>query len=330
MKYIIKKLFFVFLFFNILSQEKNNNFVVFTSLYNEKNLERICEYIICLESNLKNKMIKQIHILYDKSRDDGKCLLLNYLKNKNVKIDFIKERPTYEYLFNLSNVKYPKSKIIICNADIYFDETLNLLSDYNLNNTFIGLTRWDVNKGGSTQLFMKASQDTWILQTPIRKFKSDFKLGVLGCDNAIMDQAVKNKFLTINPCLSIKTYHLHLSAIRNYSKKHHIQWGKDFKFLDYSYLVKRSEKNVFIPSLQLLAYYYAKNNNLINLVNLMLPLAIAAELKKFNWPLKEINKANINNVYLGETALSFAKKNKHLELVNLLLDFEANASIKDK
>lgn len=340
MKQIIKKLMFILIFSNLFFYNFgliNNGFALLINLYNEKKLERICEYIICLEENLKNKCIKKIHVIYDTSKDDGNCLLLNYLKRKEVLIKFINKRPTYEDFFNLSNSIYSNSKIIISNADIFFDETLDLLLNYDLNNKFIGLTRWNINKGGRSTLYLPRSQDSWIFQTPIKKFKSDFELGVLGCEHALMYNAIKNKFITLNPCFSIKTHHLHLSGIRNYSKNDHIKYLPGYEFLKHSYLnIKRkhesylTRKTIFNYSLELKAYDYAKKNKLNDLSELMLPLAIKAELNKINWKIKEVNDTTINKLnHLGETALIFSIKNKYFDLAELLLEFGADPRIVD-
>ncbi|MDR3646390.1 MAG: hypothetical protein P4L22_02500 [Candidatus Babeliales bacterium] len=259
-----------FIFGNIFLNNLSQGFILFTSLYNETNLDRICEYIICLEANLKNKMIKKIHILYDKSKDDDKCLLHAYLKQKKVIINYISKRPTYEEIFNLSNSIYPKSRIIISNADIYFDESLNLLSNYSLKNKFMGLTRWDVKKGGATKLYRNLSQDSWIYKTPIKNFKSDFELGVLGCENALIEQVLKNKFKAENPCFSIITYHLHLSGIRNYDKQFYIKTGPEYIPLNHSSLGQRKLERINTSKLKWLAYEYAKSKNLKMLANLML------------------------------------------------------------
>ncbi|MDR3646389.1 MAG: hypothetical protein P4L22_02495 [Candidatus Babeliales bacterium] len=265
---------------------EDNRFVLLTSLYNETNLDRISEYIICLEANLRNKMIKKIHVMYDNSKDDDECILFNYLMKRKVIIKPINKRPTYEDCFNLSNLLYPNSKIIISNADIYFDETLNLLSNYNLTNIFIGLTRWNININETPTLYHKLSQDSWIFCTPIKKFKSDFELGVLGCDNALIDHVKSNNFITINPCLSIKTYHLQLSGIRNYSKEHTIKCRPGYNPLDHSYLYKRSleqdintlNKGIELYnkykaySLEWQAYNYAIKNDLKEMADLILTL----------------------------------------------------------
>lgn len=235
----MKQLLFTFLGFIIVNNIEytysnsqivdQHKFVLILSLYNETDQARMQEYITCLENNLKHNSIKKIHILYDIAKDDQKNELFNYLKTKPVAINLIKGRPTFGSCFNFANSTYPNSKIILSNADIYFNETLALLDTYDLINKFLALTRWDVQKDGSLKIFKQSykeefdlrksstSQDVWIFETPLKKFKrDDFQLGTFKCDSAIAYQAWDSKLEVINPCLSIQCCHLHLSQIRNW------------------------------------------------------------------------------------------------------------------
>src|SRR6185312_9253148 len=108
--------------------------------------------------------------------------------------------------------------------DIYFNETLDLLRDYDLENKFLALTRWDVQKDGSLKPFIKStgesfdgSQDVWIFKTPIKRFNNArMQLGTTWCDGKIAYQAKKEGLIVLNPCKSIQCCHLHLSNVRNY------------------------------------------------------------------------------------------------------------------
>jgi hypothetical protein len=157
-------------------------------------------------------------VLYDVTDDDDDNFLFNYLKTRPVKISLIKGRATYGDFFKIANEKYPSSKIIVTNADIFFNETLWALKDYDLTNKFLALTRWDVLADGSLKMRRdRDSQDTWIFSTPLKKFKNDnVMLGVVGCDPEIAYHAHESGLRVINPCLTIRCCHLHLSNIRNY------------------------------------------------------------------------------------------------------------------
>jgi len=187
-----------------------------TTLYNETNAERRAEYITCLENNLKNSCIKTIHVLYDTARDEGSLELLDYLKTKNIILEYIVGRPTYQYCFDLANKMYPDRAIILTNADIYFNHTLDLLRDYDLSNKFLAITRWDLLVDGSLALYNTIeSQDVWIFNTPLRSFdKANFEIGTVCCDPLIAGQAWLSGLEVINPCFSIQCCHCHLSGVR--------------------------------------------------------------------------------------------------------------------
>lgn len=210
-----------------------NKFILMTMLYNEKKKARKREYMTCLQRNLANPAIERVHIFYDTSCERSNSSFARDLASLPITITPIKGRATFGDLFSYAAQEYNNRLIIICNADIFFDETLNLLTTIDFSNLFIALTRWDMHQDGSTSprgaLWNTAtnrwehkgntpsgSQDAWIFQAPLPPFNNDhIKMGTLWCDPCIAYQAYAVGLQVINPCLSIKAYHLHLSAIRH-------------------------------------------------------------------------------------------------------------------
>lgn len=199
-------------------------FIFITVLYNETNSRRMQEYIDCLHYNLEHPLIEKIHIIYDTSKDDNKNKLLRFLQTKDLDITFINGRPTYGYCFSLANVLYPHRTIMVSNADIYFNKTLNKLKNVDLANKFIVLTRWNIGLGGRKRLeYIRRrkpniwSHDTWIFQTPLIPFEhDDIQIGTAYCDCRIAYQAQKAGLTVLNPCLSIECCHLHQSRVRHH------------------------------------------------------------------------------------------------------------------
>jgi len=211
--------------FVFLAHAQSDNFVMITSLYNEKEEARIAEYVVCMEKNLVHPLIDTIHVLYDTAKDDSEeSILLDYLRSKKVIIHYIQGRPTYHECFELANTLHPGRRIIIGNADIYYNETLGLLDTYDLADKFLALTRWNVQEDGSIKIYMWpnnkeaiGSQDVWIFKTPIKPFKDQsVTIGVPHCDARIAYQAKQSGLTVLNPCLSIQACHVHLSGIRHY------------------------------------------------------------------------------------------------------------------
>lgn len=253
MKTSMKKNIFISLLMFFSSIIANQNFVLITMLYNEKNVVRLQEYITCMEKNLAHPLIDTIHVLYDSTNDDQENMMLNYLLEKDVVIDFINGRASYARCFDLANTLYYGRKIILTNADIYFNNTLYALQDYDLTNKFLALTRWNVQEDGNLVPYrvpshkgyvyiqkwsnrrkkyvtrrrrrwvgptdITGSQDTWIFQSPIKKLESSaIKVGTIACDNRIAFIAQQEGLEVINPCKTIQCCHLHLSQVRHYRR----------------------------------------------------------------------------------------------------------------
>jgi hypothetical protein len=118
--------------------------------------------------------------------------------------------------------------VAFANADIYLDDSWRLLWSTDLETPkFLALLRWDVDTEGKATLFgpRADSQDTWVVSSNAVKAVEwdwqalNFPFGKGGCDNAITVEMFRKRFLVANPALSLKTYHLHTSAIRNYDPR---------------------------------------------------------------------------------------------------------------
>jgi hypothetical protein len=218
-----------------------NKYKLITTLYNETNRKRIKEYKKCLKRNGNHMLIDEIHVLYDTEKDDSRrqSRLLKFLEKKaGIRSGYIKGRPTYEEMFNYANAQFPGSRIIICNADIYFNETLFLLNDIGLEKMFLVLSRWDLVSGEKARLihdklndFNYMSADAWIFKTPLSiNFTCDYRLGTMFCDSFLNAQLFKSGLNVYNPCFDVQACHLHkeweevkLKKSKDYSSKHKLE-----------------------------------------------------------------------------------------------------------
>jgi hypothetical protein len=166
---------------------------LFYNYYEDKNPIRKKEIDFCLQKNLTNSHIKTI-------------------------IVETPQKPTYSYFFQkINEVTEPEDVNIICNSDIFFDETIALAENIK-HKEFYALLRWEYFPNIAPQFHERPdSQDTWIVRGKIENVFGNFTLGIRGCDNRIAYEFQKAGYNVINPSKSIKTYHVHNSGIRNYT-----------------------------------------------------------------------------------------------------------------
>lgn len=168
---------------------------------------------------IKNKKCKYITEII--------CLLEEDIQ---IPVDVIKikveQRPTFNTLLSYSSLDKWN---IIANTDIYFDDTISIVSKYGKND-FLALTRYEIENNVPIFVPRADSQDSWIYYGIPKKIDANFTQGVLGCDNALCFRAVEAGYNVINPSITIKTYHLHSSKERDYYSiatvpgPHHFIW----------------------------------------------------------------------------------------------------------
>jgi hypothetical protein len=186
--------------------------ILFQNFYRDKNPKRNQELETCLVANCNNKFIEKVVLLIDGPHfpDHDHPKIRPYLMTR---------RPTYSDIFYEINTEVPIGKIVaFANSDIFFDETIASASALRQDECF-ALSRWDV-KGDKAIPFHRAdSQDVWIFRTPVIEVEANFTPGVPGCDNRIARMLKDAGYKLINPCKSIKAYHLHEGGEHNYSSK---------------------------------------------------------------------------------------------------------------
>lgn len=218
--------------------------------FKSKNPEREKEYITCLKENLKNPEIDVIHIFNDNVD------FVNELLEKNDKIISIdqKDRMTYKDFFDYSN-EYLKGEVsIIANADIIIEESIKYVKEVEIDDYFLCLTRYDMQKNGNVTYPPNhfGTQDTWIYKSPIKTNGSDFNLGKPGCDNRIPYIMEQNGCKVSNPSRQIITRHLHLTGYRTYNNDSDVILG------EYIYMIPTDNVNILSQK----RYLYNDNGNI--------------------------------------------------------------------
>ncbi len=166
---------------------------LFYNYYEDKNPVRKREIDFCLQRNLNNKLITTV-IIESASK------------------------PTYEFFFEqINKITGPDDINIICNSDIFFDETISLVSGIK-DKQLYALSRWNWFNDNYVVFFDRPdSQDTWIVKGKVEGVFGNFTLGIRGCDNRIAYEFNKAGYGVTNPSKSIRSYHVHNSGVRNYT-----------------------------------------------------------------------------------------------------------------
>ena len=182
-----------------------------TPYYLDSRKERMKELNYCLRKNLNNSLISEVVLVTDTP--------INIHFHKKLTVINIGRRQMFSDLSNLANSINPNGLNIVCNADIYFkEEDVLKLSKIDYTDTVLALSRWNINKkGGPTLQSNSDSQDSWIW-CGVLDVDGNFNMGQRGIDNRIAFELGKN-YNVINPGHTIKSYHLHISEMRNYTGK---------------------------------------------------------------------------------------------------------------
>lgn len=188
---------------------------IFVSYYKASTPERQAEIDYCLKANCENPLIDKIYV--------ASGFILPVESDKIVeKFSHDNNKPTYAQFINVVNYYSEESDInIIANSDIIFDDTIALTSEMKSDECW-ALSRWEMKEDNTKhpvqiQIYGD-SQDCWIFRGKIKPLdKSDFPLGMMGCDNRIAYEIKKAGYKISNPSKSIHTWHFHNSNVRGYN-----------------------------------------------------------------------------------------------------------------
>lgn len=198
----------------------SNKAVFITSVYDEKNEQRVEDYIYCIKVNFN--FFDQIVCVYEET--DG--TFLHKLKEKLSHEIFSKLiifkyplRPTFEFFFELSDLFFTDCFIHISNSDIAVDTTIKLIPEYLTSDKFFVLSRTEttpvsrensgliLNQLGIANTF---SVDMWVYKSPRKyNFKGSFEIGTFHCDSYLNYFISNSGYALYNPCLSINIMHIH-------------------------------------------------------------------------------------------------------------------------
>jgi hypothetical protein len=213
----------------------DDRFVVLTEYFRSDHPGRRKEIIKSIEVNARIPQTKRVVLFIDPEIEFPKELERVLSKENFNKIEVHELTPggrsTYSDLLSYANEYLVGENCALCNNDISFDETLDLLKDtegFDLEGHFVCLTRWDLMHDNSLRFKQPArirrnSQDAWVFKPllPTKMIeRGGFYMGRPGCDGMISYLATISGLKVFNPSGTVRAKHLHLSRRRTYSRKH--------------------------------------------------------------------------------------------------------------
>jgi len=192
---------------------------ILTSLYVDKNPQRVEEYKLALQLNLNNPHVNHVHVMWDNCGGEIEHFISPHEKLTIVPHD---GRPSFKTLFEYCNTQKSRALWCVCNGDIVVTDDVHKLQSINMNNNLLALTRWEFVSETDISIFHeheqpnKYSQDTWCFKTPIL-IPSELELihmGKVACDSKLSEVYKHYQRSIYNPCVDIKTLHMHMQNSR--------------------------------------------------------------------------------------------------------------------
>lgn len=216
----------------------SNTINLFVEYYLTKDSERQKEIDFVFSTNFNEISIDKIYVIIHNDNEEERIQKIYSTKHLNqmiiIKINNL--RPTYGELYSLIDEYSNDDDInILANSDIVFDKSIDKVRKLRKDEAIV-LSRWNIKEyqypfNGVLEGNPKNTQDVWIIRNkphPILK-KINFTTGLLRCDNRLAYILSREAhYKVFNPCLDIKTYHVHKSGVRNYSRQNMIPGIRGF------------------------------------------------------------------------------------------------------
>jgi hypothetical protein len=287
------------------------------------------EIDLCLIKNNNNKYINEIHLLVEELYD------LSFIDTTKIKQIVINKRLSYQDAFEYYNINLSNQICILSNADIYYDDSLNILKYVNFNfKTVLCLTRYEDNLENELKLLcgmeydytknkiikgikqFKPSiwtQDCWIWKDNQINIKNcDFYLGIPGCDNHIVYLFTNNNFNIYNPSKLICSNHIDI--LRNKNTEYGIEKGN---YINNTNKIGNNNTHYYLKNISNITDIYTnKSQTLLNYVDLY-KMILSTEITK---SISKIDNFNIytssdNNIH-NSSFISFKNKNNYWNPLN--------------
>jgi len=258
------------------SKQTEDPIILIQQFFIPEDKQRYDEIKYCLQKNVENPFISEIHLLNEKIYSNEE---LGITSKKIIQYD-VKRRLHYSNIFDYVEVINKKCYVVFSNSDIEIDISIyklnySLLSSKKL---FMGLLRYNKNEQNEIKQYTNRngivigdSQDTWIFHSNFNIQRNhikifDFYFGIPGCDNKLLYLLKILGFQILNTPKKIITIHHHNSKERSYNNDNNIIKMPYYFSIPYGYYDRINSPTNFEDNNKLYHYIFekfTKNKNFI-------------------------------------------------------------------
>jgi hypothetical protein len=195
-----------------------SDFVLLTQYYEDSSPMRQAENDLALKMNLANPLFRKIVLFMERD-------VPFYFGTDRIERVVINDRMHFGDAFEHMRGK-PGIKVV-ANSDIYFDGTLGRVADFGLDGRMYAVTRRDLEYDKFEVVLAKPtfmmpiepiwSHDAWMYRDDLPEFKSDYYLGVWGCEAEMSNAAMRAGVKVLNVFRYVNAIHVHWSVKRNWT-----------------------------------------------------------------------------------------------------------------
>jgi hypothetical protein len=194
---------------------------LYVSYYIDPRPDRAKEIDACLKTNLASGHFDTATIYTDVPAQELAERFAGLTAGCNVIFNHDTPRPTFAQMFDHARSMTGSMEVVhvFANSDIVFDSTIIAGAKTITTKQAFALTRWDMTVDHRAVFMDRVdSQDVLMLKGVIADVPgANFTQGAAGCDNKIAFLLKQAGYKVLNPSKDIRTYHMHLSGVRNYS-----------------------------------------------------------------------------------------------------------------
>jgi glycosyltransferase involved in cell wall biosynthesis len=202
--------------------KKNNSKITTTTMagkihviaqyFTDTNEDRQAEYDFCVQANLADANVVAMHFL----QEPGVPVSSFISDNPKSKVTQVAGRLTYKMALDYANEHLVGETVALLNLDIFLDPNNDWKSAMSLfeMGIVLCLSRHEFNgidtstKDPQLQALAYANaQDCWVFKAPIWVKECEFKMGMLGCDNAIAHRLKMSGYICVNSPNEFKIHH---------------------------------------------------------------------------------------------------------------------------